>query len=219
MNTKITLPIISISEISNLRKVVPLEKEHADGNISAAELEIICQLIDYHKPLNIFEIGTFDGRTTVNLAHFSSPTSKVFTIDLPKEAMLTTKYPLYAGDEVVGPDSLYVNKEETGTRYKNKKEREKIIQLYGDTATFDFSPYINQMDFVFIDGSHAKDYVRNDTEVAMKLLKDGSGVLLWHDYGVWKDVTVVLDSYFLNDIRFKNCRNIEGTSFVYLNLK
>ena len=75
------------------------------------------------------------------------------------------------------------------------------------------------MDFVFIDGSHAKDYVKNDTEIAIKLLRDNKGVLLWHDYGVWKDVTNVLENYFLSDSRFKNMKNIYGTTFIYLNLK
>lgn len=219
MNDKTVLPAISLSEIGSLRNIEPLEKEHTDGNVSIPELKIICQLVDYHKPLGIFEIGTFDGRTTVNLAHFSPALAKVFTIDLLKKDINKTKYPLYSGDELVGPDSLYIDKEETGLRYKNKNEKRKIVQLYGDTATFDFFSYINQMDFVFIDGSHAKDYVKNDTEIAIKLLRDNKGVLLWHDYGVWKDVTNVLENYFLSDSRFKNMKNIYGTTFIYLNLK
>jgi len=46
---------------------------------------------------------------------------------------------------------------------------------------FDETPYLKQCDLNFIDGSHAYSYVKNDTEKALRMLKNG-GLILWHDY-------------------------------------
>jgi hypothetical protein len=65
---------------------------------------------------------------------------------------------------------------------------------------------------VFVDGSHAYDYTVTDTETAMNLVKKG-GVIIWHDYGIWKDVTRALE-----DLEQRNnwgLRNIAGTSLVF----
>ena len=70
---------------------------------------------------------------------------------------------------------------------------ERITQLYGDSASFDFSPWYGQMDFVFVDGAHAYNYVVNDTNIALKLLNPRGGIIIWHDYGVWKGVTRALN--------------------------
>ena len=47
------------------------------------------------------------------------------------------------------------------------------------------------MDLVFVDGSHALPYVRSDSAHAITLVRPG-GWIIWHDYGVWPDVTVGL---------------------------
>ena len=60
--------------------------------------------------------------------------------------------------------------------------RNRIVQLYGDTATFDFSPYYNAIDLVFVDGAHSYEYVVNDSIIAERLLSNKRGVILWHDY-------------------------------------
>ena len=51
-----------------------------------------------------------------------------------------------------------------------------------DSASFDFAPYRDQMDLVYVDGSHSPDYVVSDTRNAMEMLRPG-GVLVWDDYG------------------------------------
>lgn len=64
-----------------------------------------------------------------------------------------------------------------------------IRQVYGDSVNFDFSPYHGVMDVVFIDGAHTADYVKNDTEKALKMLRPEGGLMIWHDgplYGVVK---------------------------------
>ncbi len=77
----------------------------------------------------------------------------------------------------------------SGERFLNTPQQSIITQLWGDSATFDFSPYYNSMDFVFIDGAHSEHYVKNDTEKALQLIKKSGGIIVWHDahlFGVVK---------------------------------
>jgi predicted O-methyltransferase YrrM len=77
----------------------------------------------------------------------------------------------------------------SGHRFKNTPEEKVIKQLWGDSAQFDFAPFFNSMDLVFIDGAHSADYVKKDTENALKLIKPEGGIIIWHDshlYGVVK---------------------------------
>jgi len=201
------VPPVSVTDAVGTVDIEPLENEQRDGNVTLEELTIISQIVKNRKPLTIFEIGTFDGRTTLNLANFSPADACVYTLDLPKKDLAKAKFGIEAGD------SKYVNKETIGGRYG--KNSDKINQLYGDSATFDFFPYHGKIDFVFVDGSHSAPYAKNDSEVALKLVRPG-GIILWHDYGVWRGVTKVLNSYYSNDPRFKEIRRIDGTSFVVM---
>ncbi len=203
---RIIIPVIPIDVLFSSLDVDPLEKEETNGNITLKELTIISQIVKDNSPKNIFEIGTFNGRTTLNLAHFSPQDSKVYTLDLPKTDIETAKFGIEEGDR------KYVDKNIIGERYQ--KNTDKITQLYGDSATFDFSPYYGKMDFVFVDGAHSAPYVANDTEIAFKLLRKG-GIILWHDYGVWRGVIKVLNNYYRKDVRFKNVKHIEESSIVY----
>lgn len=86
------------------------------------------------------------------------------------------------------------------------------MQLRGDSATFDWSPHVGRAGLVFVDGSHAYDYVRKDSETAMRLVRPG-GVVLWHDYGVWPGVNQALEEL---DARLGlGLVHIVGTSLVF----
>jgi predicted O-methyltransferase YrrM len=189
-----------------------VEVFHKDGNISITELLIISQLVKERNPKKIFEIGTFDGRTTINMAMNCSNDTQLFTLDLPMSSDNNTKYPL------APYESVYVKKPQPGVRFASYNVAKKIKQLLGDSARFDYTPYLNSIDLVFIDGSHALEYVKNDTEIALKLLNDQKGVILWHDCGVWDDVTGFLNEKYLNDPLFSGIRLIKDTSLAVLTL-
>ncbi|MGA2566813.1 MAG: class I SAM-dependent methyltransferase [Pseudolabrys sp.] len=86
------------------------------------------------------------------------------------------------------------------------------VQLQGDSATFDWSPYLGWAGLAFVDGSHAYDYARKDSETAMRLVRPG-GIVLWHDYGVWPGVTQALDE--LEAARRRGLVNVRGSSLVF----
>jgi hypothetical protein len=59
----------------------------------------------------------------------------------------------------------------------------------------------------------------NDSQIALKLLRDGRGVILWHDYGRpqwWPGVIRALDELQKKSKPFENLVHIEGTSLVCL---
>jgi hypothetical protein len=211
------IPTITESELGlDEVSVDTVEKEGQEGNIKNNELEIISKLIKKAEPLTVFEFGTFDGRTTINFARHTPPHAEVYTLDLPKEKMEETKFPLVSTPTL--SETQYVWKEKSGTRYVGKEGGEKIVQLYGDSAVFDFSPYCGEISFIFVDASHAPDYVRNDTDIAVMLAKKPGALILWHDYGKWPGVTAVLEWYYVNNPHFRGIRRIIGTSFALLRL-
>jgi predicted O-methyltransferase YrrM len=189
-----------------------LEAAAANGNVSLHELFTLNFAVAATAPKVVFEIGTFDGRTTLNLAANSPADARVFTLDLPATQLNTTKFTLAEFDR------SYVEKPASGARFQNKPEAAKITQLLGDSATFDFSPYHNSVDFLFVDGSHAYDYVLNDSYIALKLLRNGKGVIFWHDYGrtCWRGVIQALEKLQRENPAFKNIKHIKDTTIACL---
>lgn len=185
-----------------------LEPEATDGNVSTQELVILNSLAARFNPLALFEFGTFDGRTTLNLAANSPREARVYTLDLSQTADPKTSFPLTG-------DRKFISKNNRRLRFQNREEEQKITALYGDSAKFDASPFLKKMDFIFVDGAHTYQYVRNDSEKAMAMLKD-RGVILWHDYGVWEGVTRALNEFYQTGPEYKNLKRIRGTSLALL---
>lgn len=205
------IPEIPVSAIvpeqGPIRILEPISKS---GNISPLELIVLIKLIEKRKPLRLFEIGTFDGRTALNMAAASPDGAKVFTLDLPGQAARSTTLPLAEADK------FYILKENSGSRFKGTEFEPKITQLFGDSAVFDFGPYENSMDFIFVDGSHSHEYVLKDSGTALKLLRNGKGIILWHDYlGKWYGAAQALNELYRTK-EFGGARNIQGTSLVCL---
>ena len=185
--------------------------ERRNGNISALELAAICKIVRQKQPKKIFEIGTFDGRTTLNMAA-NAKEAIVYTLDLPESYVAQTKLQIEKGDRI------YIIKNECGTCFQGTRYMNRIIQLYGDSADFDFSDWYRVTDFVFVDGSHSYEYVMNDAQIALKLVRP-DGVILFHDYGgTWSGVNLALEQLFLTNQHFRDLKHIEGTSFAILDL-
>jgi hypothetical protein len=189
------------------------EADWTDGNVSLPELILINQLVRTRRPEKVFEMGTFDGRTALNIALNLEEGGLLFTLDLPREEIANVFLPIHAGD------SKHILKNESGARFKGRPEGRKITQLYGDTAKFDFSPFENRIDFVFIDAAHSFEYVLNDSKIALRLLARGKGTILWHDYGTFDGVTEALNKLFSEGGFFKGIGWIKGTSLAYLCLR
>jgi len=183
-----------------------VETDKAQGNVSLAEVVLLAKLAGGVKAgEEIVEIGTFDGRTSLNMAINSPESSPLFTLDLP--------WGNETAFDVEEHEKAFINKPQPGRRFLDSSEpaAKKITQLLGDSATFDWSDHFGKAGMVFVDGSHAYDYAKIDTASAMKLIRPG-GTIVWHDYGVWEGVTKALEE--IEAEQHLGLKHIRGTSLV-----
>ncbi len=207
---QVNLPEVSWKDCTSKRITKIWKPDRRNGNTRISEIAVINKIAaDCEDGTNLFEIGTFDGRTSLNLA-FSSPSNcSLYTLDLlPTEE---TFFPLTPGERYM------MGKEMSGEQLEKYQESansivNKIHRLFGDSALFDFSPYKNSCSLVFIDGSHAYEHVKSDTYAAMDMIRSG-GVIVWHDYGIWEEVTKALEE--IESKEKYGLKNIKGTSLVY----
>ena len=179
------------------------------GHTTEFELKVISNLVKKLNPRRIFEIGTFQGRTTLNMAINTSPDAEIITLDLPSDGLSSTAMSIEEGE------IRYVQKDVSGERFIGHPMAQKIKQVFGDSATFSFDRYQNSVDLAFIDGSHAYEYVINDSNKILSVMRTG-GLMIWHDYTNWEGVWTALNELYTTDPRYKNIRHIGGTSIAIM---
>ncbi len=158
----------------------------------STDLISLCQLCHVLNPRTIFEIGTLRGYTALHLAMNSSPDCRIFTLDLPKNELLKNEPPEGKVPKAQAKanlrlrttlmDDLHSQMEVGEYYFRGTPHADRIQLLFGDSAVFDFSPHHGKVDLFFIDGAHSYDYVRSDTENALRCVRPG-GVIAWHDFG------------------------------------
>ena len=151
---------------------MPAKLERHDWNVRLDEkiyLGLLVQALDAQR---IFEIGTFDGGTTLALAQAAGADARVWTLDLPPQEFDSSQSPKdFSGAQV-------------GAKFRETEAAAKITQLLGDSTQFDYQPYLGNMDLVFVDAAH--DYVHGfpDSTNALRMARPG-GIVVWHDYGAY----------------------------------
>lgn len=142
---------------------VELPGRNVSSNPSQDEVIKLLEIAIGLRVKNVFEIGTGNGSTIVALASIPA-IERAWTLDIPKGS--ETKWPILATDHNwVGLEKI--------------EFPENVEQLWGDSATFDFSPYKGMCDMVFVMGSHSKKYIFNDIAAALRLVSR-KGVVVWH---------------------------------------
>jgi hypothetical protein len=142
-----------------------------------ADIVSLCLLCRHLTPTTVFEIGTLRGYTTYHLGLNSPADARIYTLDLPPDqtnAKLKTTL----------VDDWHIEASQRDRKYffDGTPEAGKIHPLFGDSASFDFSPFHGKVDLFFIDGAHSYEYVRSDTLNALACCHKGS-VIAWHDFG------------------------------------
>lgn len=152
-----------------LPKIDEILLDIPDGcSLAQEDQAIVCAIAKQSK--KILEIGTFRGRTTVNLAKFSQKDAIIYTID--KEDRANSALFQY--------------------EFSNK-----IRTIVGNALYYDFvRKGICDLDFVFVDGDHAKTSVYADTRIALQLIKR-DGVIVWHDFAMNDSVGEYAFDYFI----------------------
>ena len=155
-------------------------------SLDSGEALILCALAKFSEAKKIAEIGTFEGNTALNLAANTAPDALIFTIDMP---------PDWNGHLGMKVPDIKVNVTEgskIGVQFKDTEYVGKIRQILSDSASLDWNRLPVPLDLVFIDGCHDYAYVQKDTTNALQFLRPG-GLIVWHDYGMYEDVSRVVD--------------------------
>ena len=158
------------------RQVPFLYGSIVEGYIDDPQRAIIAALVKGLGARTFFEIGTSLGRTTWTVARHN-PDLEIYTLDVPlDEEADETAF------ELADDDRTYFRPAHAcGEAFRDTPESARITQLWGDSASFDFSPYAGRIDFVYIDGAHTYEYVRSDTRGALQMLSP-RGTIAWDDY-------------------------------------
>ncbi len=165
------LPQIGLEEIFPSIEEEPInihQYAYKTGDMPLLEMAQLCRLVKRKNPKVIFEIGTFEGNTTLHLALNSD--AEVYTLDLPPD----DHHPVWNAGLDVYPN-------QPGNRFQGTPFAQKIHSLLGDSTKFDYSPWQAKADLVFVDGCHHYEFVKQDSQTALKLLAP-SGIIMWHDY-------------------------------------
>lgn len=145
-----------------------------NASISLVEFIALILLLRRAEAKSVFEFGTYRGVSITQMALNLPPDARIFTLDLPDGPVRTkltiadaedAEIAAHAGKGALVPAEL----------------RPRVTFLQQDSATFDERPFAGQMDFVFVDGAHNYDYVKNDSEKAWNMLRKG-GIVAWHDF-------------------------------------
>jgi predicted O-methyltransferase YrrM len=149
-----------------------------------------------------FEIGTASGNTTVLLA--ANMEATVYTLDLAdSHAMAPALTRLGSDDDV--------RRSRKRAEFIARNPRSNIIELTGDSATFDYSEYHDRIGLFFIDGAHSFEYVRSDTMNAAWCCQ-ADGIIVWDDFTTTRDVTDYVRSLRLAGVQLFGVR---GTRLAY----
>lgn len=174
------LPVLEINELFPDFEGVAKPYAYLSGATMPIDIALLRALAKRYAVQDYFEIGTWRGESVANVADVAS---RCVTFNLPKEAILElTHNPLYA---------------DLHGFFSNGMDH--VEQVYGDSQSFDFGPYLGKFDMVFVDGDHHYESVKKDTETAFKLLKNGHSIVVWHDYGLdpetirWDVLSAILD--------------------------
>ena len=151
------------------------------GNVSIEEICKIALIARFLKPKKVFEFGTYNGMTTLQLALNTPEDTIIYTLDIPPDMAGMTKYQLDELDRYVAAEFRDKFNTGVGSYFKGKQAEKKIIQILHDSATFDFSLYYRQMDLIFIDAGHDYQNKKSDSENALKMVSP-NGVIMWDNF-------------------------------------
>ena len=168
--------VVGSDSIQTIRFLIPNKWMHEEASYTKdmITLALSSKLV---QPKVVFEIGTLDGYTALLFALNTPDNAKIYSLDLPPG----TLSPVLSLTEIDKKHIISRN-QISKLAFEGKPEENKITLLFGDSNNFDYSAYCGKVDLFFIDGAHSYQYVKSDTENALKCLRKG-GLLIWHDYG------------------------------------
>jgi hypothetical protein len=164
-------PDILLERLGQHEVALPAAGVIRPGNQTMTGLVYLVTIAKELEARRLFEIGTYNGVTALTLA-VNLPGATVHTLDLPAGAKPALRLGTSDASNII-PFSARA--------YEGRSEGARVVQHLGDSATFDYAPFRNSFDLVYVDGAHSLDYVSNDTSAAFEIVSD-AGAIVWDDY-------------------------------------
>ena len=166
------LPVVEVTDVipSGTHEISVVGPETRHGwSLGLAEQLILQLIVRARNCESVFEIGTFNGGTTLILAESLPDHGRVWTLDLDPAAFDASQAP------------ADFHRREVGTAYRGSPVARKITQLLGNSLTYDFSSYRQSADLVLVDGGHEYEHGYSDTRNALEIAKPGA-IVVWDDF-------------------------------------
>lgn len=158
------LPMVDVEELFPGFETVVTPYAYLSGATMPTDLALLRLLAERFEGKSYFEIGTWRGESVANVA---AVVPECTTLNLPKEEIVR----LSGSQEYADLHGFF------------SRNLPNVRHIFGNSRTFDFSPYRNGFDLVFIDGDHHYEAVKSDTSSVLPLLRDDRSIIVWHDYG------------------------------------
>lgn len=171
-----SIPVMDLEGVLGERKcIIKLGvMRYEDGMLPFRDAIGLLSILVAESPNEVLEIGTYMGHTARAMAE-NLESALIHTLDLPLDFS-----PDHDPNRPTPKDDFHlINRRIVGREYKGQPCEKRIVQHFGDTATFDFQK-IGQPTFFFVDGSHTYEYCKNDSEKCLSLCPKGA-TFLWHD--------------------------------------
>jgi predicted O-methyltransferase YrrM len=139
-----------------LTRIRGIHRVNVEGPVVRHGSLVVSALATLLECERIFDFGTSDGETSRLLAH-NLPAAEIYSFESSPEAGLSG-----AGSIRAAPAPG-------------------IASLYGDSTTFDFSPYSGSIDLVHIDGARRAASLDADADAAFGMLSE-LGSIIWYGY-------------------------------------
>jgi predicted O-methyltransferase YrrM len=164
------LPEITISDLLGHysykeKNDVVIKTDFSSGISPINDYYFLCLIAKAGGIKKYFEFGTWVGLSAYNMANNLDGDAEIYTLDIPEDHNEIAEYNI--------PPEIF------GHYSKSVKN---IHSIKSDSKNFDFVHFRKQFDMVFVDGNHSYEYVKNDTKIALELIKDENSVIAWHDY-------------------------------------
>lgn len=173
---------------------------------------LIKQRLEVNDPLNILINELLIGKTNligIEIGIYRGESTKMF---LDSNAFKTLYCidpwePGYNPNDLASSPDIIEAEKDFDNKFKNNEIIKKIKQKSDDAVSL-FED--NSIDFVYIDGNHQCEFVKNDIKNYYLKVKRG-GIISGHDYR-WPGLTNVIDEFFKD----KNLKIYPDASWVHI---
>jgi hypothetical protein len=151
-----------------------------EGTSTTIDIALLTALARRVQNCRYLEIGTWRGESVANVAKHAR---ECVSLSLSEREMRDLGW----SDDFIRVHQFY------------SRGLPNVTHIGHNSRTFDFGSLGEGFDLVFVDGDHTYEGVRSDTNNAFRVLRNGTSVIVWHDYGAtpetvrWDVLAGILD--------------------------